>query len=123
MQALFDAAWKHIVKQGCSCAYRGAENTRCAFAPTIQHYHPSMAGNDADILLTYWGHKLYKKYRLDGLEGNDKTEYCEFALEIQSCHDSFAVSGRMGSDEEFVEGFLGKMIEVAQRFDLKLPSR
>jgi len=121
-QAVFDAAWRHIHKQGKpavdmdgACMYleqnkfTGSPSPRCAFGPCILVYDPSMESKAARELLSGYRGNLHSWAR-----------DCDPNLAdlIQSAHDLNAA--RQGGT--FMRYFEEKMHVIAGLYDLTVPS-
>lgn len=119
MQAIFEAAWEHIlVKQrepsyeGDSCQYLSMnESLMCAFGPAIMDYTESMEGCPASELLVSYTARLHPWARA-----------CPhaFADSLQNCHDANAAE-EAGSDGEFLLRFEGDMRQLAYLYHLEVP--
>ena len=115
-QAVFDAAWLHIMKQGQAsfsrgtCQYRHSDTIGCAFAPCIARYHKSMEGGNAEHLIREFPDRLHV-WALD----------CdlELAYAVQLAHDRN--SGYPTS--LFLERFESAMREIAGNAGLTIPEK
>lgn len=64
-QAVFDAALKHIRKQGepsmrnGKCAYRNDDGLGCAFSPSIERYHLELENLNSDEVIRRFDNRLY----------------------------------------------------------------
>jgi len=114
MQALFNAAWEHIIKQGEACAiggdcvYEGPMGLKCAFAPAIKDYDPHMEDSGAAKLLYDWRDNLHT-WVLDCPK--------DFADDVQSCHDD---NSELGDD--FIQAFKDNMSDLAKAHNMEIPA-
>jgi hypothetical protein len=114
-QEIFDIVAAHLLKQGVqckdglSCVYRGADNTKCAVGVLIkdQDYHKNMEGESIDEVKDYLvehGPQLPPESELlckpgayliyEALKANEvdceQPEVLSLLGELQSCHDNEA---------------------------------
>jgi hypothetical protein len=126
-QAVFDAALKHIRKQGKpsmdeagDCYYRSPEGLQCAFAPCIAIYDGGMEAFPASYLLDKWNGCLH-----------EWAQDChpDLADEIQRAHDENGLIKLVNLwncpetvaniNSPFVKNFEERMQSLAKYWDLK----